>query len=147
VLLTRPRRRLCQWLWLLLPYPLLLAISAPEESQQTNKPDRIIQSGQETDTTSNNRVQILDAIETKPRNLRDWTSLTLAAPVSPPQQHSESSTVFPTPEPLLPSDRIFIEAPTAKHTGIRGSNNYLFTCKYWPKKFPSGPITTIRLNN
>jgi hypothetical protein len=99
---------------------------------ETSKPDRIIQSGQKTDTTSNNRVQILDAIESKPRNLRDWTALTLAAPVSHPPQHPESTTILPTLEPLLPSDRIIIAAPTAKHTGLRGSNNYRFPCKYRP---------------
>jgi hypothetical protein len=61
--------------------------------------------------------------------------LPLAAPVSLPNQHSESSTVLPTPEPLLSSDRIIIAAPTVKLSCVRGSNNYRFTCKYWPKGF------------
>jgi hypothetical protein len=67
--------------------------------------------------------------------------LTLAATVSPPQQHSESSAVFPTLEPLLASDRIIIAEPTAKLTCLRGPNNYRFTCKYWPgKKFRPDPF-------
>jgi hypothetical protein len=90
---------------------------------------------QETDTQSNNGVQILGYIENRPRNLRDWTSLTLGASVSPPQQQSESSTAFPMPEPLLSSDRIIIAVPTVQHTCLRGPNNYQFPCKYWPRQF------------
>jgi hypothetical protein len=61
----------------------------------TSTPVRIIPMGQETDTTSNNRVQILAAIETKPRNPRNWTLLTLVAPVSLPQPYSECPRYLP----------------------------------------------------
>jgi hypothetical protein len=63
--------------------------------------------------------------------------LPIAATVSLPNQHSESSTVPLTPEPLLSSDQIIIAAPTVKLTCLRGSNNYRFTCKYWPKEILS----------
>jgi hypothetical protein len=67
----------------------------------TSNPVRLIHTGQETDPTSNNRVQILVAIESKPGNPRNWTLLTLVVPASLPKPQSESSTVFPKPEPLL----------------------------------------------
>jgi hypothetical protein len=79
---------------------------------------------QEIDIPSNNRFQILDAIESKPGKFQKLSVVDARSSSFPPEANKSELPRWPQPEPLLPSDRIFNEAPTAKHTGLRGSNNY-----------------------
>jgi hypothetical protein len=102
----------------------------------TPNPVRTTNTRQEIDTPSNNRFQILDAIESKPGKFQKLAVVDARSSSFLPEANKAEFPRRPQPEPLLPSDRILIEAPTVKHTGLRGSNNYRVTCKYWLEEIP-----------